>query len=40
MSINEWDEWLDIVKGIRQFLFEVVVPFKRGDFDASELMVA
>jgi hypothetical protein len=40
MSINEWDEWLDIVKGIRQFLFEVVVPFKRGDFDTSELMVA
>ena len=40
MSTDEWDEWLYIVKAIRQFLFEVVVPFQRGDFDTSELMVA
>ena len=33
MSMDEWDEWLDIMKGIRQFLFEVVVPYKRGDFN-------
>jgi hypothetical protein len=40
MSMDEWDEYLDIIKGIRQFLVEVVDPFRKGEFDVSELMVA
>ena len=40
MSMDEWDEYLDVIKGIRRFLVEVVDPFRKGEFDVSELMVA
>ena len=43
MSDQDWDEFLDISKAIRMFLYEVVTPANRGDFDYNqlqELMVA
>ena len=43
MSMEDWDEYLDICKAIKMFLCEVVVPAKKGEFDydqLEELMVA
>jgi hypothetical protein len=43
LSMNDWDEYLDICKAIRMFLYEVIVPAKKGEFDydqLEELMVA
>ena len=43
MSMQDWDEYLDICKAIRMFLYEVIVPAKKGEFDydqLEELMVA
>ena len=37
LSMNDWDEYLDICKAIRMFLYEVVTPAKRGEFDYSQL---
>ena len=43
LSMNDWDEYLDICKAIRMFLYKVIVPAKKGEFDydqLEELMVA
>ena len=43
MSMEDWDEYLDICKAIKMFLYEVIVPAKKGEFDydkLEELMVA
>jgi len=43
LSMNDWDEYLDICKAIKMFLCEVIVPAKKGEFDydqLEELMVA
>ena len=37
LSMNDWDEYLDICKAIRMFLYEVVTPAKKGEFDYSQL---
>jgi hypothetical protein len=43
MSMEDWDEYLDICKAIRMFLYEVVNPVNNEEFDLDqleELMVA
>lgn len=37
LSMNDWDEYLDICKAIRMFLYEVVTPANKGEFDYSQL---